>query len=786
MFPRLKAIAQDLEKRIPYGVLRYGLVFGSLAVIVGLRYASILIFGRVYPIAVLFMLSYYLLILAAAWLGYIPGVLVCLVTLILIPRLFATSPRAAQFDLVRFGLALVVSLLVSRISQTRHRREDELRRIAQELELRVRERSEEALQAAIATRETEDRLRFVLDSADIGYWDYDVDRDETTRSRKYDEIFGYRESVPLWSREAFLKHVHAEDRGSVDTGLNEALEAGHRSLEFRIVWPDYSVHWVWLQARAHRNSEGRPIHLSGVIQDITLRKQAAESLREQAQLLDLAHDAILSLDWNGTITFWNQGAERMYGWSSAEALGKNAFDLLKSALPESLQDIESQLVSKGHWEGELVHSRRDGSRLRVASRWALRRGSDAEPRGYLEIDTDVTEKHRIEEQLRHTQKLESLGVLAGGVAHDFNNLLTGILGNASLAMEGVPSSQPQRMLLDEVMKAAERAADLTRQLLAYAGKGRFVMRTVDLSELVREIGGLVQASIPKGVQIRLQLANGLPGIDADPGQLQQIIMNLVINGAEAIDSEAGTVLVRTGTQTVDERYIESVSAAGDALRPGEYVCLEVHDTGAGMSEETLSKIFDPFFTTKFAGRGLGLSAVLGIVRAHKGALKVYSQPGRGTTFKVLFPASVKTVSPPPPAARDLTGSGTVLVVDDEEVVRQIARHTLERFGYHALTADDGASAVEIYRSAPSGIALVLLDLTMPVMSGEETLRQLQLINPKVRVLLTSGFNEVETVHRFAGKGLAGFIQKPYTATALAEKVKEVLASRAGESLSSGC
>ncbi len=325
------------------------------------------------------------------------------------------------------------------------------------------------------------------------------------------------------------------------------------------------------------------------------------------------------------------------------------------------------------------------------------------------------------------------------------------------------------------MRAAERAADLTRQLLAYAGKGRFVMRTLDLSDLVREIGGLVQTSLPKQAQLRLQLADDLPGIDADPGQLQQIVMNLVINGAEAIGPEGGSVLVRTGVQEVDTHYISTMSSAGELLKPGRYITLEVHDTGAGMDEATLAKIFDPFFTTKFAGRGLGLSAVLGIVRAHHGALKVYSKPGQGTTFKVLFRASANpVVHQAQPAKRQLDGAGTVLVVDDEEIVRLTAKHTLERYGYHTMLANDGVTALEAYRDQPGLIGLVLLDLTMPVMNGEETLRHLQTVNPRVKVLLSSGYNEVEAVQRFAGKGLAGFIQKPYTAAGLAEKVKEAL------------
>jgi PAS domain S-box-containing protein len=504
--------------------------------------------------------------------------------------------------------------------------------------------------------------------------------------------------------------------------------------------------------------------------------EAAESLREQAQLLDMAHDAILSLDGDGQIRFWNRGAERMYGWTREQAVGQTVNELLKPELPEPIGFLREQVKRTGRWEGELTHSRKDGSALIVASRWAARQAEDGHADGILEINSDVTERRRIEEQLRHTQKLESLGVLAGGVAHDFNNLLTGILGNSSLALDNIGPSNPNRPLIEEIMKASERAAELTKQLLAYAGKGRFVMRTVDLSELVREISGLVQTSFPSRAQLRLQLADRLPGIDADPGQLQQIVMNLVINGAEAIGPQGGVVLVQTALQDVDEQYIGTMSSAGELLKPGTYVLLEVHDSGIGMDEETLSKIFDPFFSTKFTGRGLGLSAVLGIVRAHKGALKVYSKPGQGTTFKVLFPASANPVANVAVAAKgDLQGIGTVLVVDDEEIVRSTAKHTLLRYGYESIAAEDGLAALDVYKSSRGKVSLVLLDLTMPVMSGEETLRQLQMVNPKVKVLLTSGYNEVEAVQRFAGKGLAGFIQKPYTAAALAEKVKEVLA-----------
>jgi PAS domain S-box-containing protein len=764
-----------------YAIVRpYAMALTAQALLVAAAFLIRNTFGiRIAAVSAIVQVLYFVLLLGAAWLGYGPGLLVWTLTIFAVPRILGTTrPAGRSFDPIVVGLVLLVSILISRISQTRRRREAGLVQAAEELELRVQERTEEALRAAGTAGETEDRLRFVLDAAEIGLWHFEIATRTMVRSSKHDQIFGYTESPTDWNYDILLQHVHPDDREMTAARLEATLAGDTANIEFRICWPNQSEHWIWLKARPHAGPSGQLAQISGVVMDITERKRTEDNLREQAQLLNLAHDAILSQDRAGTIGFWSRGAEEMYGFSPAEALGRVSHQLLRTVFPEPLAGIEKKVVESGHWEGELLHRRKDGSRIRVTSRWAVRRDSGGRPIGFLEINTDITEKRHIEEQLRHTQKLESLGVLAGGVAHDFNNLLTGILGNASLAFDSLEPHHPDRILIEEVMKAAERAADLTRQLLAYAGKGRFVMRTVDLSELVREISGLIQTSIPKLVQLRLQLGESLPGIDADPGQLQQIVMNLVINGAEAIGPEGGTVLVRTTVQKTDSPSSGVISANGSTLNPGEYVCLEVHDTGCGMSEETLAKIFDPFFTTKFAGRGLGLSAVLGIVNAHRGALRVSSQPGQGTTFQALFPVSAKPLTVAPVKfATNLGGSGTVLVVDDEDVVRQTARHTLEHYGYQTVCATDGAAALDLYRLHTAEISLVLLDLTMPVMNGEEALRQMQMINPDVRVLLSSGYNEVEAIQRFAGKGLAGFIQKPYAAAALAEKVKEALTRR---------
>jgi len=416
--------------------------------------------------------------------------------------------------------------------------------------------------------------------------------------------------------------------------------------------------------------------------------------------------------------------------------------------------------------------------LRVPTLLSSVRSSLRARRRQYQVRDYLKEKKLSDEKLLEKQKLESLGVLAGGVAHDFNNLLTGILGNASLAVETLPANSPAQRMLRDVVDASERAAHLTKQLLAYAGKGRFVVQAMDLSDAVRDINHLIQSSIPKNAQVNLDLAERLPCIDADAAQIQQLVMNLVINAAEAIpEGRNGSVLVTTRVQEVDDNYIAQTLSPGEIV-PGEYVALEVHDTGAGMDQATLQRIFDPFFTTKFTGRGLGLAAAIGIVRGHKGALKVYSTPGQGSTFKILFPAMQDGRQPPAVkatvTAKAAWQSGSVLVIDDEEVVRRTAKTTLERGGYDIVLAENGMEGIQLFLTLATKISVVLLDLTMPGLGGEETLRQIQAIRPEAKVILSSGYNEVEVIRRFTGKGLAGFLQKPYTSAALMEKVHTAL------------
>jgi CheY-like chemotaxis protein len=344
---------------------------------------------------------------------------------------------------------------------------------------------------------------------------------------------------------------------------------------------------------------------------------------------------------------------------------------------------------------------------------------------------------------------------------------------------------PARGNLQAIMKASKRAAELVKQMLAYSGKGRFVVEPIDAGGLIEEISHLLEVSISKKAVLKYNLAENLPTFDGDVTQIRQVIMNLMINASEAIGDKSGVIALSTGAMDCDRAYLDDVNEVlraglGETLPEGAYTYFEVADTGCGMDAETIEKVFDPFFTTKFTGRGLGMSAVLGIVRGHKGALKIYSEVGKGTTFKVFFPANklpdydLAVRSKDEAEEKDWLGSGIVLIADDEETVCAVGKQMLERMGFSVLTAPDGREALKVFREHADEIVCVLLDLTMPHMDGEEAFRAMRRLHPGVTVILCSGYNEHDATQRFAGKGLAGFIQKPYNMAALRKKLMEVL------------
>ncbi len=388
------------------------------------------------------------------------------------------------------------------------------------------------------------------------------------------------------------------------------------------------------------------------------------------------------------------------------------------------------------------------------------------------------EKERQQQKMEHVQRLESLGVLAGGIAHDFNNLLTAIMGHASMG-QGEAGS-PDRMAdhFHAIEETSRRAAELCRQMLAYSGKGKFLVQPLNLSELVEGMVRLLEVTLSKKVVVRYDLAPNLPAIKADRTQIQQIIMNLVFNANEALDNRSGNIMIATGLIQVDRDYMASLYLQGDRIKPGPHVFIEISDTGCGMDAATLEHLFEPFFTTKFTGRGLGMSAVQGIVRGHGGAIKVYSEVGKGTTFKVFFPA---VDIPALPLADDEAGdsaaqegTGLILVVDDEETIRNIAALALQRAGYRTVTACDGIEAVAMLKENAEEIVGVLLDMTMPRMGGEQAFTELARVKPGLKVILSSGYNEQTATQKLAGKGLAGFIQKPYSPRDLVAKVTQIL------------
>jgi signal transduction histidine kinase/CheY-like chemotaxis protein len=398
---------------------------------------------------------------------------------------------------------------------------------------------------------------------------------------------------------------------------------------------------------------------------------------------------------------------------------------------------------------------------------------------------DITERRRrelerqqLEEQMQQAQKLEGLGVMAGGIAHDFNNLLTPILGNASMALRDLPDVTAIRARLEKIQRATQRAAALTGQMLAYAGQGSLVIEPVDLSRLVREMGELLASAASGRAVLQYDLPSGLPTIEADAAQLTQVVMNLITNALEAVAEGEGAIEVRTGTVEASELTPVQMILGGELIA-GTYVFFEVRDSGSGMSAETREKIFDPFFTTKFTGRGLGLAAVLGIVHSHRGAIEIDTEIGRGTRFRVFFPSAACLLAPTSPELLDSVewrGSGTILVVDDDDGVRELMEQTLLRAGFAVLTAADGRTGIEVFRKYADSIRIVLLDRTMPLVSGEEALDAMRRIRPDACIVLVSGYSQEMAAEYFSGRGLAGFLQKPFIPLTLIARVRELLES----------
>ncbi len=477
---------------------------------------------------------------------------------------------------------------------------------------------------------------------------------------------------------------------------------------------------------------------------------------------DLAGSPCAQIYVDGVVVVPSDVAEAFPDFAMLQELGAEAFAGI------ALEDTDGERI--GHVS--ILHDRplhaniHEHSLFRVL---AARAGAEL-------MRVRAEEKRRtVERNLLEAQKMESLGLLAGGIAHDFNNLLVGILGTASLALKESPEHSPLRTFLHEIQTSAERAAELARQMLAYSGKGHFVVTTLDLNELVSEMGHLLQVSIAKKIVLRFDFDRSIPGVVADPTQLRQVVMNLVLNAAEAIGERSGVIAIATGLVRASRAELDE-AILGRNRPEGEYVCLEVADTGTGMDAETLVQIFDPFFTTKFTGRGLGLAVVHGIVNGHEGALWVESEPGRGTKFRLfLSPAQEPTAvaEEPPDEESEWRGEGLVLVVDDEETVRVAAGRLLESIGFDVLAAEDGERAVELFRKCPGDFRAVLLDMTMPRLDGQEAFRAMRAVRGDVRVLLMSGYTEKEATRRFSGQGLAGFLQKPFTVNDMRQAMRAV-------------
>ncbi|HEX4140644.1 MAG TPA: PAS domain S-box protein [Candidatus Methylacidiphilales bacterium] len=520
-----------------------------------------------------------------------------------------------------------------------------------------------------------------------------------------------------------------------------------------------------------RSKTGQIIGASKILRDVTEYNRVKHQIEEQKALLDRTQDAILIFEPEGRILYWNKGAERIYGWSATEAAGRFIGEFIHSDI-HKFRDVNRLVMDTGEWTGEMHHLNRERHELIMESRWWLVRDKDGRPKSILAINTDVTEKRRIEVQFMRAQRMESLGILAGGIAHDLNNILTPIMLSIDV-LKSMTVDSHQKSILETIELSARRGSDIVQQVLSFARGMEGQRIVIQPKYLLKDIEHIVNDTFPKDIRLELILPHDTWSILGDPTQVQQVLLNLCVNARDAMVN-GGTLTIKTENCMADEHYV----AMNHQAKLGSYVAISVTDVGMGMPPDILDSIFEPFFTTKELGKGtgLGLSSVKAIVKNHGGFINVYSEIGRGSTFKVYLPAqTAPSEAPQQRGSKDdelPRGAGeTILVVDDEASILTITSETLQAFGYNVVTANNGAEAVAIYAQQKESISAILTDLSMPVMDGRATIYAMLKINPKAKIIAMSGMDESESVAKASVAGIKHFISKPYTAATLLKALR---------------
>jgi PAS domain S-box-containing protein len=633
-------------------------------------------------------------------------------------------------------------------------------------------------EAERAMRATDERFRFVAQATNDVLWDWDLQTNSLVWNASVETAFGHKQNKIYPEIQWWHDHIHPEDRDRVIAGIRGVLDQGGTSWtdQYRYRRGDGTYASVMDRAYIARDNSGAAVRVIGAMTDVTERSRSEAAIRFQAQLLNAVQQAVVATDPEGIVIFWNDFAERLYGWAAEEAVGKSIQELTPAPfLREHGGEIGQRGAPGESWTGEFLVQGKSGKVFPALLTTSPVRDQQGTVLGYVRVSIDLTERRNLEEQFRQSQKMDAVGRLAGGIAHDFNNLLTVIRLNTEIIMEGFDPTDPRSEDVKQIRSAAERASSLTRQLLAFSRKQILQPRVLNMNSVVGSVEPMLRRLIGEDITI-VSSCTARGYVVADPGQIEQILVNLVVNARDAMP-QGGTISIETNNVELDENYTSEHAP----VVPGRYVMLGVGDTGVGMTRETREHAFDPFFTTKDAGKGtgLGLATVYGIVKQSGGYVWIYSEPGKGTTVKLYFPevsaaAAFKTGEYKVAAREAARGSETILLVEDEDAVRGLTSRILEKQGYRVIVAQHGREAMDIATKEEGRIDLVLTDIVMPGMNGRGLVERLAGIRPRIKSLYMSGYTDDDIIRRGFIEPSKSFLQKPFTSDALLQTVRKVL------------